>query len=146
MGFKGKARIFNGEKKLLEKLDNNPDFFNDLDMIIVRYEGPVGAPGMPEMLDPTPIFVIITYLFAPLPNLVCGACQRGGSSSGFGVDSGFFLTGAIVVTGLALPLTHAHVDIVETPAAIMAVVGGLIPYSAILSYTHVFADKEDDFF
>ena len=22
-------------------------------MIIVRYEGPVGAPGMPEMLDPT---------------------------------------------------------------------------------------------
>ena len=51
--FKGKARIFNGEKKLLEKLDNNSDFFNDLDMIIVRYEGPVGAPGMPEMLDPT---------------------------------------------------------------------------------------------
>ena len=51
--FKGIARIFNGEKKLLEKLDNNPDFFNDLDMIIVRYEGPVGAPGMPEMLDPT---------------------------------------------------------------------------------------------
>merc|ERR1711988_1551900 len=51
--FKGKARIFNGEKKLLEKLDNNPDFFNDSDMIIVRYEGPVGVPGMPEMLDPT---------------------------------------------------------------------------------------------
>ena len=30
-----------------------PRNLNDMDMIIVRYEGPVGAPGMPEMLDPT---------------------------------------------------------------------------------------------
>ena len=51
--FKGKAKIFNGEVKLLDALDNNPDSFKNLDMIIVRYEGPVGAPGMPEMLDPT---------------------------------------------------------------------------------------------
>jgi len=51
--FKGKAKIFNGEVKLLEALDKNPDNFKNLDMIIVRYEGPVGAPGMPEMLDPT---------------------------------------------------------------------------------------------
>ena len=27
--------------------------FQDNDMIIVRYEGPSGAPGMPEMLDST---------------------------------------------------------------------------------------------
>jgi len=51
--FKGKAKIFNGEVKLLDALDNNPDSFKNFDMIIVRYEGPVGAPGMPEMLDPT---------------------------------------------------------------------------------------------
>ena len=51
--FKGKAKIFDGELKLLETLDNKPESFENLDMIIVRYEGPVGAPGMPEMLDPT---------------------------------------------------------------------------------------------
>ncbi len=51
--FKGKARIFNGEKMLLETLNRKPETLNDMDMIIVRYEGPVGAPGMPEMLDPT---------------------------------------------------------------------------------------------
>ena len=51
--FKGKAKIFNGEIKLLEALSQNSDKFENLDMIIVRYEGPVGAPGMPEMLDPT---------------------------------------------------------------------------------------------
>ena len=51
--FKGKAKIFDGELSLLESLENNPDNFNNFDMIIVRYEGPVGGPGMPEMLDST---------------------------------------------------------------------------------------------
>ena len=51
--FKGRARVFEGEAGLLRELDENPDGFNNNDMIIVRYAGPIGAPGMPEMLDPT---------------------------------------------------------------------------------------------
>jgi dihydroxy-acid dehydratase len=51
--FVGKARIFDGEQKLLDALENEPDKFMNKDMIIVRYEGPVGGPGMPEMLDST---------------------------------------------------------------------------------------------
>ncbi|MEO0729864.1 MAG: dihydroxy-acid dehydratase, partial [Pseudomonadota bacterium] len=51
--FRGRARVFEGEAGLLEALDKQPESFSDLDMVIVRYEGPSGAPGMPEMLDPT---------------------------------------------------------------------------------------------
>ena len=51
--FNGKARIFDGEQKLLAKLDTRPGDFENGDMIIVRYEGPTGSPGMPEMLDST---------------------------------------------------------------------------------------------
>ena len=51
--FIGKARIFDGEQKLLWTLENEPDSFNNNDMVVVRYEGPVGGPGMPEMLDST---------------------------------------------------------------------------------------------
>ncbi len=51
--FKGRARVFEGEQALLDTLDKTPDKFQDHDMVIVRYEGPSGAPGMPEMLDPT---------------------------------------------------------------------------------------------
>ena len=32
---------------------SDPGSFGDRDMVIVRYEGPSGAPGMPEMLDST---------------------------------------------------------------------------------------------
>ena len=51
--FEGMARVFNSEKSLIRELDENPDSFNDHDMVVIRYEGVRGAPGMPEMLDPT---------------------------------------------------------------------------------------------
>ena len=51
--FVGKAKTFDGEQKLLEALDTEPGIFENLDMVVVRYEGPVGGPGMPEMLDST---------------------------------------------------------------------------------------------
>jgi dihydroxy-acid dehydratase len=51
--FRGKARVFEGEQGLLDALDKTPGSFQNHDMVIVRYEGPSGAPGMPEMLDPT---------------------------------------------------------------------------------------------
>jgi len=51
--FTGRARVFNGERSLIEALDGDPDSFMDNDMVVIRYEGPRGAPGMPELLDPT---------------------------------------------------------------------------------------------
>ncbi|HWF15399.1 MAG TPA: dihydroxy-acid dehydratase [Acidimicrobiales bacterium] len=51
--FTGRARVFNSERSLVEALDEDPDSFEDNDMVVIRYEGPRGAPGMPELLDPT---------------------------------------------------------------------------------------------
>ncbi len=51
--FTGRARVFNGERPLIDALDGQPESFADNDMVVIRYEGPRGAPGMPELLDPT---------------------------------------------------------------------------------------------
>lgn len=51
--FTGRARVFNSEGALLDALEHSPEQFADRDIAVVRYEGPRGAPGMPEMLDPT---------------------------------------------------------------------------------------------
>jgi dihydroxy-acid dehydratase len=51
--FRGRARVFDSERALIDALDSAPDSFADNDMVVIRYEGPRGAPGMPEMLDPT---------------------------------------------------------------------------------------------
>ena len=51
--FTGRARVFNGERALISALDDHPEVFQHNDMVVIRYEGPRGAPGMPEMLDPT---------------------------------------------------------------------------------------------
>lgn len=51
--FVGRARTFDTEVDLLRALTDTPEVFSDNDMVVIRYEGPKGAPGMPEMLDPT---------------------------------------------------------------------------------------------
>jgi dihydroxy-acid dehydratase len=49
--FSGPARVFNSEEKMLEALENGK--IQKGDVIVIRYEGPKGGPGMPEMLTPT---------------------------------------------------------------------------------------------
>jgi dihydroxy-acid dehydratase len=51
--FRGRARVFDGERALIDALDERPEQFEDHDMVVIRYLGPRGAPGMPELLDPT---------------------------------------------------------------------------------------------
>jgi dihydroxy-acid dehydratase len=51
--FRGRARVFDSERQLIDALEQDPDSFSDHDMVVIRYEGPRGAPGMPELLDPT---------------------------------------------------------------------------------------------
>jgi dihydroxy-acid dehydratase len=51
--FAGRARVFDSEAALIEALSSAPERFEDRDIVVIRYEGPRGAPGMPEMLEPT---------------------------------------------------------------------------------------------
>lgn len=49
--FEGPARVFEGEKDLISGIANGR--VQKGDVVVIRYEGPKGAPGMPEMLKPT---------------------------------------------------------------------------------------------
>jgi len=49
--FEGPARVFDGEKDLVAGIGNGR--VKKGDVVVIRYEGPKGAPGMPEMLKPT---------------------------------------------------------------------------------------------
>lgn len=49
--FKGTARVYDCEEDMLKGLEDGEIVKGDV--IIIRYEGPKGGPGMPEMLTPT---------------------------------------------------------------------------------------------
>lgn len=49
--FEGTAKVFDSEEDMLHGLELNQIVKGDV--IIIRYEGPKGGPGMPEMLTPT---------------------------------------------------------------------------------------------
>ncbi len=49
--FKGPAKVFDSENAMMEALKDNK--IEKGDVIVIRYVGPQGGPGMPEMLKPT---------------------------------------------------------------------------------------------
>ncbi len=49
--FEGRARVFQSEESALQAILDNSIVAGDV--IVIRYEGPKGAPGMREMLSPT---------------------------------------------------------------------------------------------
>ena len=49
--FSGPARVFDSEENMLAALEQ--DQIKKGDVVVIRYEGPKGGPGMPEMLTPT---------------------------------------------------------------------------------------------
>jgi dihydroxy-acid dehydratase len=48
---RGPARVFDGEKAAMEAILSRQ--VKEGEVLVIRYEGPRGAPGMPEMLAPT---------------------------------------------------------------------------------------------
>lgn len=53
--FTGKAKTFDSEEDAMAALEN--DEIKEGDVIVIRYEGPKGGPGMREMLAPTSLLV-----------------------------------------------------------------------------------------
>lgn len=51
--FNGTARVFNSEDEAIEAIVGHK--VKDGDVVVIRYEGPKGGPGMKEMLNPTAV-------------------------------------------------------------------------------------------
>jgi dihydroxy-acid dehydratase len=49
--FVGPAKVFDGEKELIQGIEDKK--IQAGDVVVIRYVGPKGGPGMPEMLKPT---------------------------------------------------------------------------------------------
>lgn len=73
--FRGKARVFETEADLVHAIENKEIKQGEKTVIVLRYLGPKGGPGMPEMLKPTSL-----VMGAGLGNDV--ACLTDGRFSG----------------------------------------------------------------
>jgi dihydroxy-acid dehydratase len=55
MRFSGRARCFDSENDAADAITSGSIVAGDV--VVIRYEGPKGAPGMPEMLSPTSLII-----------------------------------------------------------------------------------------
>jgi len=94
-----------------------------------------------------PLLVVATYCIAPLPNWICGRCANPDdfmeNTGNAIVDFGRFMTGFLVVMGIALPALLAHCTLIAYPAMIMSIIGGLLIYGTIISFTMFFQEEQE---
>ncbi|KAI6866251.1 hypothetical protein KC316_g19154 [Hortaea werneckii] len=93
------------------------------------------------------LLVVATYVVAPIPNWICGKAQNQDdfmdSGSNGVVELGRFMTGFLVVMGIALPIVLAHCDQIRVESMVMSIVGGLLIYGTIISFGMFFAEQEE---
>jgi hypothetical protein len=93
------------------------------------------------------LLVVATYVVAPLPNWICGRAANPDDfmeSAGSGViDFGRFLTGFFVVMGIALPALLYHAGDINASAMAMSVIGGLLIYGTIMTFTLFFQEEQE---
>lgn len=59
-------------------------------------------------------------------------------------EFGKYITGFLIVSGIALPLTFYHCGLIELGATIMSIIGGLIVYSDIIIFIWFFNTEEEE--
>lgn len=101
-----------------------------------------------------PLFDVLIFLLAPLPNAIFGKRDGFDSHGEFmndtgrsGEDFGHFMTGMLVSSGVLLPVVFHHSKLINYESALMTVSGGLIIYMCIVVFTWFFNgswDTEDD--
>jgi len=93
------------------------------------------------------LLVVATYVLAPVPNWIASRCANPDdfieSNSGAWIDLGRFATGFLVLMGIALPVLLAHSGLIQIPAMAMSIIGGLLIYGTIISFTQFFKEEQD---
>jgi len=93
------------------------------------------------------LLVVLTYVLAPVPNWLCGRAAThddfmDGGGTGV-IDLGRFLTGFFVVMGIALPAMFTHCGYITPAAMVMSIIGGLLIYGTIISFTMFFQEEQE---
>jgi len=65
------------------------------------------------------------------------------SSGNAVIDFGRFCTGFLVLMGIALPAVLAHSQIIEFPAMVMSIIGGMLIYGTIISFGMFFQEEQE---
>ncbi|KAI5963675.1 VPS55 [Candida pseudojiufengensis] len=105
------------------------------------------------------MWVILIFLIAPLPNIIANSIENsrdynfltfndyGNSNEGNSSplqEFSKFITGLLIISGIALPLSFYHCGLIEMGSLIMSVSGGLIVYGAIIIFIWFFSNEEEE--
>lgn len=100
--------------------------------------------ALPEYDNWYPMFVLMTYIFTPIPAAVIKHRSGDGfaGDSSVGKDVATFITCALVCSGYGIPWVLWHAKIIVGGAAWLVVTGNTVMFLSILAYFTMFEDND----
>jgi hypothetical protein len=92
------------------------------------------------------ILTAVIFLFFPVPHMLKRRYGDPFNDSKFSDDMALFWTGLLGTSGLALPATLLHAEIILPAGFWMGIVGGLVIAASGVGYIYVFHRKPADAF
>lgn len=102
-----------------------------------------------------PLWVIGIFLVAPLPNIILSSIESNrddfltfsndhGNNPSTLEEVAKFITGVLIVSGISLPITLHHTNLIGLGSMVMSIIGGLIVYSDIIVFIWFFSEHEEE--
>lgn len=102
-----------------------------------------------------PLWVIAIFLVAPLPNIILSSIESNrddfltfsndhGNNPTPLEEAGKFITGLLIVSGISLPITLYHTNLIGLGSMVMSILGGLIVYGDIIVFIWFFSEHEEE--
>ncbi|KAI0462800.1 hypothetical protein LJB42_003601 [Komagataella kurtzmanii] len=99
----------------------------------------------------SPVAIALVFAFAHLPIAISNQLNVNfddflNESTAYALDLGKFLSAFLFVSGVALPILLFHSHILQFPAMILTLSGGILIYGTVFTFTEFFDAREDDVF
>jgi Vacuolar protein sorting 55 len=88
-----------------------------------------------------PLLVVLTYVFAPIPNAICKRIVQDEDIKGV-LEAGYFITSIFIVSGFGLPIVLNRANIITDHATVLSLSGGILIYATIVAYMKCFGTQE----
>ncbi|CAG9821272.1 unnamed protein product [Phaedon cochleariae] len=92
-----------------------------------------------------PFFVVLFYIFAPIPTLMARRYSDHSGSSNSCLEAAIFITMGIIVSSYGLPIVLTRASVIESGACYLTLAGNTVVYATLIGYFLTFDQDDSDY-
>lgn len=93
----------------------------------------------------SPLFILLFYVFLPVPLMIATVCNRNGENTGV-TELAIFITAVLLVSTFGLPVVIYTKDFIKTQTLVFSLIGNLVLICTGIVYVFLFHRDRNEFY